>query len=298
MNESLDVRRAIREANSVFSRFPVQVCLPMLLLGLVSYATLDRLQPAQNHYFLIGMVESFCICWLDCFAQVVVASMCLRAWEGSVPGASQASEVLRYRGFGSLIWGLIFRYLGWILLLSLIGGAIGAVAAILSLVIHSAVAPANGISAFAGGVHIGGIAIGAIAAIVILVLILSRYVFVLPMFAIARASRPGFLDECVVRTKQVWKAATLVLVIGGAPAFLLVGIEFLVWKEWQDPTPPHGVHLAVHLVGALLIDCYAAWLILVKTGLAQQLMSLPLPANIPPPPDPAGVVNRIGPPPL
>lgn len=303
MSASLDVRRAIREANSVFSRFPIQVCVPMLLFGLVSYVTFGRIQPTHHHYFLIVMVGAFCMFWLDCFAQVVVASMCLRVWEGTSPGGAQVGEALHYRGFGSLIWGLIFRYTGWILLLSLGVGVITAVVALLGLVIHAAVVSANGISAVAGGVHVVGIAITGIAGAVIFALVLSRYILVLPMFAIARASRPGFLDDCVARTKQVWKTAALVLVIGVAPAFLFAGIEFLGWKERRGlthPTPPHGAHLAVQLVGIFLIDCYAAWFILLKTRLAQQLMSAPPPAPTSSTPlaEPPGIVDRVGPPAL
>jgi hypothetical protein len=116
------------------------------------------------------------------------------------------------------------------------------------------------------------------------------------MLAIAGGSEPGFLDQCVRRTLQVWKTVALVMVAGGAPFFVIAGIEFLVWHDLNNPLPPHGAHLAVQLIGMLFIDCYGAWFILVKTGLAMQLMSATLP--VPPQPfaDSAGTVDRIGPP--
>jgi hypothetical protein len=294
MNESLDVRRAIREANSVFSRFPVQVCVPMLLFGVVSYASIGRLQPTQHHYLLIVMVGGFFTFWLDCFAQVVIASMCLRAREGTVPGGVQASEALHYRGFATLVWSLILRYIGWTALLLVAVGAAAAAIGLLSVAFHSAVAPADGISAFAGGFHLVFMVMVAIVAVVVFTLVLSRYIFVLPMLAIAGESEPGFFNQCVRRTLQVWKTAAVVMLIGGAPAFVLAGLQFLVWHDLTHPSPPHGVHLVVQLIGILVIDCYAAWFILLKTGLAVQLMSLPLPVSPEPPPQ----LADVGPPPL
>jgi hypothetical protein len=291
MNASLDVRHAIHEANRVFCRYPVRICLPMILFGVVSCAVTPFLTPGIHLYWLYILIDGLGTFWLVSLVEVVVASMCLRALEGTEPGAAQVSEALHYRGFGALIWGLIFRYIGWTLLLSLIIGVISAFAAILSLGIHAAVAPANGISAFAGGFHLVGIIIVAIVGAVVFALVLSRYIFVLPMFAIARTSGPGFLNQCVRRTTHVWKTASLVLVAGTAPAFALSGIEFLAWKSL---TPPHGIHLAFQLAGTFFIDCYAAWFILLKTGLAVQLMSLPLPVSPEPPPQ----LADVGPPPL
>jgi hypothetical protein len=270
----------------------------MLLFGVVSYATGGRMQPTRHHYFLIVMVGAFCMFWLDCFAQVVVASMCLRARKGTAPGAAQASEALHYRGFVTLVWSLILRYIGWTALLSVIVGVVAAVAALLSMSLHAVVAPADGISAFAGGFHLIFIVMVAIVAAIVFALVLSRYIFVLPMFAIAGASGSGFFDQCVRRTLPVWKTAAVVMFAGGAPAFVLAGIEFLAWHDLTHSTPPHGVHLVVQLIGILFIDCCAAWFILLKTGLAVQLMSQPLPVSPELPPELADAGIPIGPPPL
>ena len=270
MSASLDVRHAIHEANRVFCRYPVRICLPMILFGVVSYAVTPFLTPGIHLYWLYILIDGLGTFWLVSLVEVVVASMCLRALEGTEPGAAQVSEALHYRGFGALLWGLLLRYVGWGLLLGLGGG----VAAILSSGIYAAVAPVNGISAGAGGGHLAGIAIGAIVGVVFVTLIFCRYMFVLPMFVIARTSGPGFLDDCVRRTLQVWKTAALVLVAGTAPAFALTGIEFpLTRKDLTQPTFPHGAHLAIQLIGTLVMDCYAAWFILLKTGLAVQLIS-------------------------
>jgi hypothetical protein len=109
--------------------------------------------------------------------------------------------------------------------------------------------------------------------------------FVFQMFAIERASRRGFLDECIRRTKQVWKTAAVVMIAGMIPEYLILGIEELAWKHW---TPPHGVHMAVELTGALVTGCFSAWFMLVKTGLAMQLMTAP-PAAIEPIDDRAAI---------
>jgi len=281
MNAGLDVRRAIHEANDVFNRFPIRLCLPMILFGAVSFGTTGWLPLEHRYYTLIVMAASFVEFWLSCFAQVVVSSMGLRAWEGAAPGGTQVREAIHSPKFGSLIWGLFLRYIGWIAVIIAIIGVIGMFAGLFSLVIHEAAAPANGISRLAGGFHLVGIAIGVIAALVFATVIFSRYELVLPMFAMARASGPGFLDDCVARTKPVWKTVALVMVVGGLPALLFGGFRFLIWRS---VAPPHGIHLAVQFVGTLLIYCCAAWFILLKTGLARQLVleQSPLPPELPP----------------
>jgi hypothetical protein len=92
--------------------------------------------------------------------------------------------------------------------------------------------------------------------------------FVLPMFAIARRSGPGFLDDCVGRTKRVWKTAALVLLAGSLPTFVLSSIESLTWR-WL--TPPHAAEVATDLAAALATGCFNAWFVLVRAGLALQL---------------------------
>ena len=102
--------------------------------------------------------------------------------------------------------------------------------------------------------------------------IFCRYMFIFPIFAIERGGERGFLDECVARTEEVWKTSAVVLITGAIPGSLILGIEKLAWKYMM---PPHGVHVAIEVTGAILIGCYTAWFILVKTGLAMQLMTTP-----------------------
>jgi magnesium-transporting ATPase (P-type) len=241
-------------------------------------------QPPDGHhvllYFLLIVVGGFVSYWLDCGVQAIVSSMYLRAREGEEPGGEQISEALHYRGFASLAGGLLLRYLGWFALLS----AILYVAFILLAVIVSALSGAtSGVGAAASGASAVGhgtvIGVVALLFVTVVTLIFYRYMFVFQMFAIERASEPGFLDECVRRTKQVWKTAALIMLVGTIPTYLILGIESLAWKHW---TPPHGVHVAVGLAGAILTGCFTAWFMLVKTGLAMQLMSAP-----PPPLEPA-----------
>ena len=286
MSESLDVRQAIREANDVFNRFPVRMCLPTIVFGLVSYAVTAHLKPGVHLYWLFILPVLFGTFVLNSFAEVVVSSMCLRAREGTEPSGEQVGEALHYRGFASLIWGLILRYLGWALVLCLMLMVAGAlffgVMALVGELAHNGAGSASGAVEIAHGVAIAG-------GILIAATIFCRYIFVFPMFAIAGASGPGFLGDCVGRTMRAWKTATLVLLLGTAPAFIPAGVELLVWKHLTAP------HLAVQLPGALFTACYTTWFISVKTGLAVQLMSTPLRVSTEPP-EPADLVTRIGPP--
>jgi hypothetical protein len=295
MNTGLDVRVAVRDANAVFGRFPARICIFPVLLGLLSYVTTTWWQPDPQQSdgqrvlldFLIICVCGFVLFWLNCFIEVVVSSMCLRAREGEEPGGEQISKALHYRGFASLAGGLLLRCLCWSLSLGAIFG--GAFLFIGILVDAAHTGPTSGIGATAGGVgHWFAIGTGVIVGVVFVIvatLIFCRYMFVFQMFAIERASRRGFLDECIRRTKQVWKTAAVVMIAGMIPEYLILGIEELAWKHW---TPPHGVHMAVELTGALVTGCFSAWFMLVKTGLAMQLMTAP-PAAIEPIDDRAAI---------
>jgi hypothetical protein len=299
MNESLDVRRAVREANGVFCHFPVRICLPMVTLGIAYYAVRPPFRPGAHPHGVAQLVIGITSFWLYSFAEVVVAAMYMQAREGAVPTASQLGETLRYRGFASLIWRLFFRYLGWILLIFAI-----AILTILVLVVAVAfvgvlVHPGAG-SAIATGAVAGGakglaywvsVGIGVIAGIAITVAILCRYMFVLPTFAIAKAYGPGFLNDCVVRTKPMWKTASWILLAGFLPGATMAWLKILAWKHL---TPPHAVRVAVELATIVFTCCYGAWFVLLKTGLARQSMSAPSPVSAPPPlAEPGEIVNRM-----
>jgi hypothetical protein len=259
MNTGLDVRVAIRDANAVFGRFPARMSLPYVLLGLLSATMAAWLQPdnpsPDNKLLLhsLGfMVFSFISFWLYCFIEVVVSTMYLRTRAGEEPGTKQVGEALQYCGFASLTWGLILRYLGWFLVLVVpLAIAIG----VITVIVNGIAGPTSGIGATAGGVGHGfaivtGVIVG-VAFLIVLTLIYCRYMFVFPMFAIERGADCGFLDECVRRTKTVWKTAALVLIVGMIPAFLIAGIQMLARGHW---TPPHGVHIAIELGWLSLMD--------------------------------------------
>jgi hypothetical protein len=281
MNKGLDVRAAIRDANGVFGHFPARICLPLVSLCLLSTLVGEWIRPDKPSLenllsYLVGLIVILFISfWLNCYVGVVVSSMYLRAREGEEPGAKQLREALQYRGFASVAGGLFLRYLGW-------GGLLGLVFGVLLLFagIFSNIAKGGGstsrIGATAGGVgHVFDIIIGVIVVvgfILIATRIFCRYMFIFPMFAIVRGGDRGFLDECTARTEEVWKTAAVVLFTGAIPGSLIIGIERLTWKYL---TPPHGVHVVIQLIGAVLIGCYTTWFILVKTGLAMQLLAAP-----------------------
>jgi len=226
-------------------------------------------------YLLCFIAILFISYWLHCFVEVVVATMYLAAREGEEPGAKQLGEAWQYRGFASLTWGLFLRYLGWGGLLGLVFGVLLLFAGIFSNIAKRG-GSTSGIGTSVGGVGHGfDIIIGVIVVvgfILIATRIFCRYMFIFPIFAIERGGDRGFLDECVARTEEVWKTSAVVLITGAIPGSLILGIEKLAWKYMM---PPHGVHVAIEVTGAILIGCYTAWFILVKTGLAMQLMSLP-----------------------
>jgi hypothetical protein len=283
MNVGLDVRPAVREANEVFRRFPVRISFLPVLLGLLTSTTTMWTQPDLQYredkhiffYFLCFVFGGFVLFWINCFTEVVVSTMYLRAREGEEPGTKQLGEALHYRGFASLAWGLLLRCLGWWLLLGLAFGVVLLFAGIFTEAANTG--PTNSIGATAGGIGHGiAIVIGAIVVVpfvIVATLIFCRYMFLFPMLSIERASRRGFLDECVRRTKQIWKTAAVVMLAGGIPALLISGMQSLAWKHM---TPPHGVRIAVEVAGAILTGCFTAWFILVKTGLAMQLMPAPI----------------------
>ncbi len=270
MSESLNVRVAVAEANRVFGRYPLQICLPMVLLGVAGYAAVMA-QPSRLILWL-ALPILFVVSLLQCFMEVVISSIYLRVQDGAEPNTKQASEVLRYRGFASLIGGLLLRCLGWVLFV----GVIYFIAAVIFFaIVHTAVGPgwASGIGHLRHGVASG---LRTILGTALMSVVLYRYMFVFPMFAMTRVSAPGFLDECVVRTKAVWKTAVLLSLAEIGVFEVHSVIKLLVWGQLAQP---HGMGMVADLGMIVVGNCFTAWFILVKTGMALQLMSRPVPVD-------------------
>ena len=100
-------------------------------------------------------------------------------------------------------------------------------------------------------------------------LVLWRYTFAYPMFAIAHGAKIGFLDECIARTRPVWKIAALVMLIESLPFALISVLSPVVWAH---VTASVAAHTAVELAVSALTSCCTVWFILFRTGLALQLM--------------------------
>ncbi|MGD0796491.1 MAG: hypothetical protein ABR910_02100 [Acidobacteriaceae bacterium] len=272
MSASLDLRGAVREANTIFRRYPVRLSLPMVLFGLLSNAYPAALQSGISHHIFIALLAAFAAFLLNCYVDVGVASMYLRAQDGGEPGAKQLLDVLHYRGFAAVLWGLFLRYFGWILVF----GAVGTFIAVFLLIIfNAATSGSSGIGAIAGGVGAGGIGegiavVGVVLGMGVAALVLYRYVLVFPMFAIARGSGPGFLEGCIDRTRRVWKTAVLVLLAADIPPLALALMEPLASRHLS---PPHAARIAIELAVSILTSCYATWIVGVRTGLALQLTS-------------------------
>jgi hypothetical protein len=280
MSAGLDVRRAVNEANRVFRRYPARISLPTVLAAVLSYAgstlTLAQTASLQAHpphlerpflLFAVLLLNGFGLFWLYSSVEVGVTAMYLRAREGAEPRGEQLGEVLHYPGLASVFWGLMVRYLGWIMLLMAMGLGVAVVVLISSFVSHLGAPSKSGIGAFAGrpGVmgEVAGVAVVAIGA-----LIFYRYMFVLPMFAIARRAGPGFIEDCVGRAKRVWKTAALVLFVGSLPTLAL---SLIGPPAGQLLSPPHAGQVAAELAAGVVAGCFTAWFILVRAGLALQL---------------------------
>jgi hypothetical protein len=96
--------------------------------------------------------------------------------------------------------------------------------------------------------------------------------FVLPMLAIARGSRGRFFRECVAMTKQVWRVALPLAFIEIAPTLAHSAFKLVVWGSLGQPS---GSRRMLDLPIVIAIDCFAACFILLKTGLALQLLAAP-----------------------
>jgi len=274
MNAKLDVRSAIRESTTAFRRFPVLLCLPVVSIGLANWGLGSLIYPStgKSPSSLLPLIMVFAMGYLVFIsvAEVLTAAMYLRAREGVEPSLKQTDEVVRYRGLFPLMGKLLLLYLALGLLLGVICGVAVFVIMFASTLIHIAHQSSSGIGVAAGGIGRIGIAIG----MAVFLVMWSRYMFVLPMLAIARSAGPDFLNECVRRAKPVWRTAIWVQLAAGLPMILVIVIRS---PTWWHLTPPHAVRVTAKLILLLIEQCFAAWFILVKTGLALQLMPAYLP---------------------
>ena len=266
MNSSLDVFLAVREANRVFRSFPVRFSLPLVLLGLAGYASV-AIERGRQHLLLNGfmLVVTMSLGWL---VEIVLSAMCLRARAGMEPSIEQTGEVLRYPGLGSVMVKLFFRCLGWALVACVIW-------LVCYVVYGVTVQLAIGRAAQDSLIHSHSLirrGFGTIAFLLVTWLLLYRYMFVLPMLAIVRGSRGKFFGECVAMTKQVWRAALPLAFIEIAPTLARSVFKLVVWGSLGQP---NGSRRMLDLAMVVAVECFAAWFILVKTGLALQLLAAP-----------------------
>jgi hypothetical protein len=285
MSTRLDVRLAVREANGVFLRSPVLVCLPMMVAMVASTCATLLMQRVHSTpgvmilYSLLTLVVAYGLFWVISLVEVGVAAMFLRQREGGEPALDQIGEGLRRPRFASVVWDLTVRYIGWALVICIPLGIVGLIASLSTDFARQGGVPGRG-----AGLHFGLEVVGGI----ICSLLLYRYMFVLPMFAIARGAGPGFFDECVRRAKQDRKTAILIFLAQYAPSFLFTGIGYLMWgQKWRL----HGGHVGVQLAEAAVVACIETWFILLRTGLAMQLVAMRLPPELPP--EPMGLGNGV-----
>jgi hypothetical protein len=270
MSAVVDIRSAVREANRVLSRFPARSCLPMVLLGSAIYlaAAVHPSQIGSWFSYLVDLVASL-LYWL---AEIVVAGMFLHA------SYAETTEVMRYPGLPSVVVGIAFRWAVNVMAYGLVGFLISAIILVAWVTAWSVLWHIGVGIGFKPYVHwLGnqdsmwfGLMIG--AWLFIFVLALRRYIFVCPMFVIAKGARPGFFKQCVLKTKRVWRQALLLSVLTIATTLIPSMVRLAVWRRLGQPP---GMGKIVDLPIVFVVECLLAWFVLLKTGLALQLMNAP-----------------------
>jgi hypothetical protein len=268
MATNLDVRRAVNEANRVFRRYALPICLPLVVVGLPSQFLAFEHPIGQNHITPALAIFSLLLLATGCLskaAEVTTSMMFLKAQQGVKPRVRQVGEALRSRGLLSVIVGLFARYMLWT-----------AVALLIAVVVYwltKAVSPALHVTGSGGasGISVTGLTghdwVTLIFGGILVPAFLYRYVFVLQQFAVAPGSGTDFFDRCVKQANQAWKTAMLLSIGENLTTYLLWHAQALVIRQ-----EPHSAGtVTADLITCILTNGFAAWLVLVRTGLVQQL---------------------------
>jgi hypothetical protein len=182
--------------------------------------------------------------------------MYLRAREGGTPTLRQIGQTVRLLRFNSVTVGLLVRYMGWVLLWVL--GGVLAYAALqgIRMATHRHVLAGNDRW------------LGLVVELFIVPYVAYRYTFVFQQFVIQGGMSAGFLDECVQQAKRVWKIALLVTIVDCYVFALVGGAQRLFTRR---PDLSLWAEIVLVSVPTIVRYVFAAWMVLVRTGLALQL---------------------------
>jgi hypothetical protein len=261
MRTELDIRLAVAEANEVFRRFPLQTCLPLLIVGLsLDWALIPLHRLQDPHRVILPLITILLIgvagYWASCAADAGTSAMYLRAREGGTPTLRQIGQTVRLLRFNSVTVGLLVRYMGWVLLWVL--GGVLAYAALqgIRMATHRHVLAGNDRW------------LGLVVELFIVPYVAYRYTFVFQQFVIQGGMSAGFLDECVQQAKRVWKIALLVTIVDCYVFALVGGAQRLFTRR---PDLSLWAEIVLVSVPTIVRYVFAAWMVLVRTGLALQL---------------------------
>jgi hypothetical protein len=276
MAANLDVRSAVREANDVFWRWPLRLCVPLTICGTASWAA-QEVSKAKPEALLIpalvglfSMVMGFVTQWV----QVAVSAMYLRARDGGVPRLGQVRESLGFPALGATLLSLFGWYLLW-------GLGFFAVAA-LPLYLWS-----KGVEQGVKGIQMAGYAVGLPLAAVFFSWVGSRYAFALPLVAMRRRRGENLVDLSMEASRGCRRTLMVVLLVGAIPGAVVYLLEHFVV---EPHVASHSVAAGIDLVQTLLVACVSAWFTLLITQLTLQRISEPdmssLDVVVHPPPPP------------
>jgi len=254
MSVRLDVRSAAREANEVFRRWPVLICLPLVLCGVGTWASGEL---AKTKSVWLGLVSSLLVFVLGILAMplyVAVSAMLLRYREGGVPDLSQVAGVFRLPALKTTLLSLFGRYLGWTLGFMVLFW--------LPLHLLQTLAfkdnPKSEVGAY--------LLVGA-GGVLFFSWIGSMYFFALPLVAIRLDSPNNMVDVSVHQTKGKRRILMLLLLANFTPG----GLYLLLDHFYLQPhTEVHGLIATLSFAEQVFGGCIATWFILVTTELAMQ----------------------------
>jgi len=280
MTVKLNVRLAIELANAGLRRSPVEFCLPLVAVGVgtsVAEVVVHRVL-GQGAALWIGLLPVLGCVVANYVAELLVATMYLDLSSAGGPSLGRAWRAVRYKGAGRVMWGLFVRYLGWGVVIGLATIVMSAVIIAATAVVRVAGSEVSGVAAVAGGAS--HTVLWAVLFPLLFALVYSRYLFVIPVVAIAGESGgQELIHDSELRTRLVRGTAILLAFAESLPTMVIYVTQRLAFGGLDAY---HGSRVGAGVVGSLIAGCCMTWFVLVRTGLAVQLLEqVPLVSRLP-----------------
>jgi hypothetical protein len=268
MANDLEIGPALGQANRLFVSQPLVLCMPLTLM----YFFLWAIQHALQAVFPRGHLFLFLVCCglLPLVEFWVVVLVCTKALP---PGQTQtmvsvAGSVNAVQGLGSLIFRLYARLCGWSLAATTVAGGCGLAALVLSFMVHP-------LPRHAEGAHHASHPTAAWLIVMFwsftLAVLLSRYMFTLPLVALLRQAPAEMLPWSIGLARRY---RALVIATAFAQSVILT-FPISTLEHFSRPhlEPLRFAWPTMQLAAAVLSGIGATWFILLKLNLAQQAWS-------------------------